>query len=50
MSLPKHEELCPINQTAPIPGKKSGYEMLSKYSSTTKNFIHNDMWIDDIKL
>jgi len=27
-------------------GKKSGYGMLSKYSSTTNNFIHNDMWID----
>jgi len=27
-------------------GKKSGYGMLSEYSSTTKNFIHKDMWID----
>ena len=27
-------------------GKKSGYGMLSEYSSATKNFIHKDMWID----
>lgn len=27
-------------------GKKSGYGMLSEYNSTTKNFIHKDMWID----
>ena len=26
--------------------KKSGYGMLSEYNSTTKNFIHKDMWID----
>ena len=26
--------------------KKSGYGMLSEYSSTAKNFIHKDMWID----
>jgi len=28
-------------------GKKSGYGMLSEYNSTTKNFVHKDMWIDD---
>ena len=28
-------------------GKKSGYGMLSEYNSTTKNFIHKDMWIED---
>lgn len=28
-------------------GKKSGYDMLSEYNSTTKNFIHKDMWIDN---
>ena len=28
-------------------GKKSGYGMLSEYSSTAKNFVHKDMWIDD---
>jgi len=27
-------------------GKKSGYGMLSEYNSTTKNFIHKEMWID----
>jgi hypothetical protein len=27
-------------------GKTSGYGMLSEYSSTAKNFIHKDMWID----
>ncbi len=27
-------------------GKKSGYGMLSEYNSTTKNFVHKDMWID----
>jgi len=27
-------------------GKKSGYGMLSEYSSTAKNFVHKDMWID----
>ena len=27
-------------------GKKSGYGMLSEYSSSTKNFVHKDMWID----
>jgi len=26
--------------------KKSGYGMLSEYSSTTKNFVHKEMWID----
>ncbi len=26
--------------------KKSGYGMLSEYNSTTKNFVHKDMWID----
>jgi len=26
--------------------KKSGYGMLSEYSSATKNFVHKDMWID----
>ena len=26
--------------------KKSGYGMLSEYNSTTKNFVHQDMWID----
>jgi len=26
--------------------KKSGYGMLSEYSSDAKNFIHKDMWID----
>ncbi len=30
-------------------GKKSGYGMLSEYNSTTKNFIHKDMWIEDGK-
>ncbi len=30
-------------------GKKSGYGMLSEYSSTAKNFVHKDMWIDDEK-
>jgi len=29
--------------------KKSGYGMLSEYNSTTKNFIHKDMWIDTDK-
>ncbi len=28
-------------------GKKSGYGMLSKYDFATKNFIHEDMWIDN---
>ncbi len=28
-------------------GKKSGYGMLSEYNSTTKNFVHKDMWIED---
>lgn len=28
-------------------GKKSGYGMLSEYNSTTKNFVHKDMWIDN---
>jgi hypothetical protein len=28
-------------------GKKSGYGMLSEYNSTSKNFIHKDMWIDN---
>jgi len=28
-------------------GKKSGYGMLSEYSSTSKNFVHKDMWIND---
>jgi len=27
-------------------GKKSGYGMLSEYSSNAKNFVHKDMWID----
>jgi len=27
-------------------GKKSSYGMLSKYNSTTKNFVHKDMWIE----
>ena len=27
-------------------GKKSGYGMLSEYNSTTKNFVHKDMWIE----
>jgi len=27
-------------------GKKSGYGMLSEYNTTTKNFVHKDMWID----
>jgi len=27
-------------------GKTSGYGMLSEYSSSAKNFIHKDMWID----
>ncbi len=26
--------------------KKSGYGMLSEYSSATKNFVHKEMWID----
>jgi len=30
-----------------IAGKKSGYGMLSEYNSTTKNFVHKDMWIDN---
>ena len=30
----------------PVSGKKSGYGMLSEYSSSAKNFIHKDMWID----
>ena len=30
-------------------GKKSGYGMLSEYNSTTKNFVHKDMWIEDGK-
>ena len=29
-----------------IAGRKSGYGMLSEYNSTSKNFIHKDMWID----
>jgi len=29
--------------------KKSGYGMLSEYNSTTKNFVHKDMWIEDGK-
>jgi len=28
-------------------GKKSGYGMISEYNSTTKNFVHKDMWIDN---
>ena len=28
-------------------GKKSGYGMLSEHSSTAKNFVHKDMWIND---
>jgi len=27
-------------------GKKSGYGMLSEYNSTTKSFVHKDMWIE----
>jgi len=30
-------------------GKKSGYGMLSEYNSTTKSFVHKDMWIEDGK-
>jgi len=30
-------------------GKKSGYGMISEYSSSTGNFVHRDMWIDDAK-
>ena len=30
-------------------GKKSGYGMLSEYNSTTKSFVHKDMWIEDSK-
>jgi len=30
-------------------GKKSGYGMLSEYNSTTKNFVHKDMWIEKDK-
>ena len=29
--------------------KKSGYGMLSEYNTSTANFIHRDMWIDDTK-
>ena len=27
-------------------GKKCGYGMVSEYSSSAKNFVHKDMWID----
>jgi len=30
-------------------GKKSGYGMLSEYSSSTANFVHRDMWIDEAR-
>ena len=30
-------------------GKKSGYGMISEYNSSTGNFVHRDMWIDDEK-
>jgi len=29
-----------------VSGKKSGYGMLSEYNSTSKNFVHKEMWID----
>jgi len=29
-----------------VSGKKSGYGMLSEYNSTSKNFAHKEMWID----
>ena len=30
-------------------GKKSGYGMISEYNSSTGNFVHRDMWINDEK-
>ena len=29
---------------------KSGYGMISEYVSSSQNFVHRDMWIDDAKL
>jgi len=33
-----------------VSAKKSGYGILSEYNSTDENFMHKDMWIDDVKL
>lgn len=33
-----------------VSDKKSGYGILSEYNPTTENFVHKDMWIDDVKL
>ncbi len=33
-----------------VSGKKCGYGILSEYVPTSESFIHNDMWIDDVKL
>ena len=27
---------------------KSGYGMISEYSPSTGNFVHRDMWTDDV--
>ncbi|GFN41030.1 MAG: hypothetical exported protein [Marine Group I thaumarchaeote] len=29
---------------------KSGYGMISEYVPSSQNFVHRDMWIDDVKL
>ncbi len=34
----------------PFSGKEMGYGIISEYNSSTHNFIHKDMWIDDSKL
>jgi hypothetical protein len=34
----------------PMSGKESGYGLISEYNSSTHDFIHRDMWIDDPKL
>lgn len=33
-----------------VSGKDSGYGIISEYNSSSNNFIHKDMWIDDNKL
>ena len=33
-----------------VSGKKCGYGILSEYVPPSESFIHNDMWIDDVKI
>lgn len=33
----------------PTSSGKSGYGMISEYNSSSKNFVHRDMWVDDEK-